>query len=207
MRRKARFAVLIIASLMILVGCSNDKNNEKLIINNTKSESTKEDNEVNKSQAEDLFGIEVVPMYKHEGLNKKGEVGSIKYKITDIQVYSGKVENEQKAMELDVLKGEYFTVLTFFGVFENKADKIVEFYPSSSSLTGLNLNGDEDEAAIAYLIDNRLDENYVAKDKKEGSFYFVLRNTKVEDLKEVKLNLSVPFESHIEKPEIQFDIK
>jgi hypothetical protein len=211
MKLRKYIAIFVAVSLLGLVGCSSndeatgEKNN--IAKANTKSETTKEDNDQNRSETEDLYGIEIKPTYNKEKLNQSGQVDSIKYKITDIQVSKGKVSDEARAKELEVEKDKEFTVVTLFAVFENKTDRIVTYYPSSSTLVAKTDGGETDKADFAHLIDEKLDEDYVAKDKKEGSFFFILKNTNVEDLKSVDLSLDVPFQSYVDQPVISINTK
>ncbi|WP_304340155.1 hypothetical protein [Metaclostridioides mangenotii] len=211
MKVRKYIVIFVAVTLLGLVGCSSndeatdEKNNSGKA--NTKSETTKEDNDQNKSETEDLYGIEIKPTYNKEKLNQSGQIDSIKYKITDIQVSKGKVSDEARAKELEVVKDKELTVVTLFAVFENKTDRIVTYNPSSSTLVANTDGGETEKADFAHLIDEKLDEDYVAKDKKEGSFFFILKNTNVEDLKSVDLSLDVPVKSYVDQPVISINTK
>lgn len=143
MKVRKYIVIFVAVTLLGLVGCSSndeatdEKNNSGKA--NTKSETTKEDNDQNRSETEDLYGIEIKPTYNKEKLNQSGQIDSIKYKITDIQVSKGKVSDEARAKELEVVKDKELTVVTLFAVFENKTDRIVTYNPSSSTLVAIQM--------------------------------------------------------------------
>lgn len=127
------------------------------------------------------------------------ETGPIKLTIHKANGVSGKLKGDMASM-METEELEYIQVDMDV---ENTSDETIEFYASQAVMT--TNTGEQLEPDM--LLSEHIDGEYIGAVKKSGTSFYVLENSKAEDVESIRLIYSAPVDSDWESMGEDIDIE
>lgn len=205
---------------VVLTACGNDdsssenKDDAKAADESSNEDATKEkDSEKMTTEENESKEASVGDVVTNEGgemtlVSRTDDVGTfesgpIKLTINKANGVSGKLKGDLAAM-METEEIEYIQVDMKV---ENNSEENIEFYASQAVMT--TNTGEQLEPDM--LMSDHIDGEYIGAVNKEGSSYYILKNSKAEDVESIRLIFSAPqdtdWENVGEEIDIEIDLK
>ncbi|TQR26960.1 hypothetical protein C7Y47_23865 [Lysinibacillus sphaericus] len=202
MNKKLIFSAALVLSLG-LAGCgANSSKDEKSKEDSTKQETPvssdkkedsakKEDKKDNEYEDENLKGIDT---YSEE-LNLVGQSGPMKYNIEHVVLKKITPKTEEAANQFGVKVGEEVNAITIFMNGENTSKEDISFYLGQAVI----ITNTKEQLEPTMLLSEHIEGKYLGQVKHEGYNVYVLKNSKVEDLKTIEIRIDAPVNSKVDE--------
>ncbi|MGY3186425.1 hypothetical protein [Lysinibacillus sp. TE18511] len=207
MKKKLIFSAALVLSLG-LAGCGTDSAKEEKPKEETttastgekdaaKEDTTKEEKkdadkkEDNAYEDKDLKGIDT---YSKE-LNITGQSGPLKYNIEDVVLKKATPKSEEAANLFDVPVGTEVDLITIFMNGENTSTEDMSFYLGQATI----ITNTKEQLEPDMILSEHIEGNYLGQVKQEGYNVYVLKNSKVEDLKTIEIRIDAPLNSNMDR--------
>lgn len=128
------------------------------------------------------------PVYTNKNLNISGESGPMKYDVTAVQISTVVVKTDEYASLFEVEKDQEFTTVVFDLSAENTTDDTVNFYLGQATLTTDTKEQVEPDGFFSEYMDGEFLGNVIHS----GTNVYILKNSKAEDIKNLKLHVDGP---------------
>ncbi|KGX85043.1 hypothetical protein [Pontibacillus litoralis] len=218
--KKLLFLFLAMVFAVVLTACGNDdsssenKDDAKAADESSNEDATKEkDSEKMTTEENESKEASVGDVVTNEGgemtlVSRTDDVGTfesgpIKLTINKANGVSGKLKGDLAAM-METEEIEYIQVDMKV---ENNSEENIEFYASQAVMT--TNTGEQLEPDM--LMSDHIDGEYIGAVNKEGSSYYILKNSKAEDVESIRLIFSAPqdtdWENVGEEIDIEIDLK
>ncbi|MGE7914637.1 hypothetical protein [Lysinibacillus xylanilyticus] len=194
--KKLFFSVAFVLSLG-LAGCGDDAVKEEKPKEETqKSVSTDKTNDSSeKDDVQENANLKAINTYTNNELGISGQSGPILYNIEAVQLKKIKPKTEEAANLFDVAVGEEVDALTISMSGENTSTEDMNFYLGQAVI----ITNTKEQLEPDMVLSEHIEGNYLRKVKHEGYNVYVLKNSKVEDLKKIKIRVSAPTNSNFDK--------
>lgn len=198
-----------------LVACSSNKTIEKNDYSKEKKEQKKSDNKKVKEEKKQKTKEETTEenrmkktvIFTNKELNKNGNLGPIKYNFSKIQISKLEALTDDAAKMLQVDKNKEFTLIVLDVEAENTSTSDVSCYISQTKL----VSNTKEQIDPHMFLSKHIDGDFLGNVKKTGNNVYLLKNSKAEDIKSIKLVIPAVhdknFKNLSEKAEITIDLK
>lgn len=202
MKKKLIFSAALVLSLG-LAGCGadtakEDKPKEETAVSteektDTSSKEEKKDaekKEDNEYEDKDIKGMDT---YSEE-LNISGQSGPLKYNIEEVVLKKLTPKTEEAADLFSVSVGEEVNLITIFMNGENTSTEDMSFYLGQATI----ITNTKEQLEPDMILSEHIEGDYLGQVKQEGYNVYVLKNSKVEDLKNIEIRIDAPINSKMD---------
>jgi len=194
--KKLIFSAAFVLSLG-LAGCGDDAAKEEQPKEETqKSVSTDKTNDSSKKDdVQENANLKAINTYTNKEVGISGQSGPILYNIEAVQLKKIKSKTEEAANLFDVAVGEEVDALTISMSGENTSTEDMNFYLGQAVI----ITNTKEQLEPDMVLSEHIEGNYLGKVKHEGYNVYVLKNSKVEDLKNIEIRVSAPTNSNFDQ--------
>ncbi|GEM02055.1 protein of unknown function [Halolactibacillus halophilus] len=193
---KKIITAVLFSTLLLLIGCSEDNsttdvepNDQKNEANNeevTESESDKNDEEYETQEGE-VSENEGGTFTLHSRQDQIDTIntGPIVMEIEQLNTASGELSGDLA----DFLESDHIEYIQMDLVVENTSDEDITFYSSQAEIatsTGEQLESD-------MWMSDHIEGDLMSGTKHSGSLFFILENSKAEDVESIRIKWSAPY--------------
>ncbi|PSL42169.1 hypothetical protein B0H99_101417 [Planomicrobium soli] len=200
--KKVIFTTIVGASLL-LGACGSDTTKVNENSENTAATTETEAKETEEVAAEETEAEEVVSedvqeddtvkatnVYTDKDLGITGEVGPLKYEISGIQLKIIEPKDQATADLFEVEIGDEIHAFTIQMAGENTTEDDVSFFLNQAiAVTNTKEQLDPDMILSEYI-----DGEFLGQVRHEGHNVYVLKNSKVDELKTIELRIQAPYD-------------
>ena len=198
MNKKLIFSAALVFSLG-LAGCGNDSNkDEKPKGDSAKQEtpvSTDKKDDDKKANVEEHEEGDAIEVYSDDELGISGQSGPMKYSID--QVYLRKVipKTQEVADVLGVGIGEEAHTIAIHMSGENTSTEDIDFFLANAVI----ITNTKEQLEPDMRFSKGLEMEYLGQVKREGYNAYILKDSKLEDLKTITIRIDGPVNSKLDK--------
>ncbi|AVK98824.1 hypothetical protein FCT18_14860 [Lysinibacillus sphaericus] len=201
MKKTLIFSAALVLSLG-LVGCGTDSakedkpKEETAVSTEEKTDTSKEEKkdadkkEDNEYEDKDIKGMDT---YSEE-LNISGQSGPLKYNIEEVVLKKLTPKTEEAADLFSVSVGEEVNLITIFMNGENTSTEDMSFYLGQATI----ITNTKEQLEPDMILSEHIEGDYLGQVKQEGYNVYVLKNSKVEDLKNIEIRIDAPINSKMD---------
>ncbi|MGE7945111.1 hypothetical protein ACQKNB_23980 [Lysinibacillus xylanilyticus] len=194
--KKLIFSAAFVLSLG-LAGCGDDAAKEEKSKEETqKSVSTDKTNDSpKKDDVQEDANLKAMNTYTNKELGISGQTGPILYNIEAVQLKKITPKTEEAANLFDVAVGKEVDALTISMSGENTSTEDMNFHLGQAVI----ITNTKEQLEPDMILSEHIEGNYLGKVKHEGYNVYVLKNSKVEDLKNIEIRVSAPTNSNFDQ--------
>ncbi|KMY32017.1 hypothetical protein ACZ11_07540 [Lysinibacillus xylanilyticus] len=206
MKKKLIFSAALVLSLG-LAGCGEDKakeepkkedvqtpvSSDKTNDSSKKDENKKDDDKKDDVQEDD--NLKSINTYTDKELDISGQTGPMKYNIDAVQLKRITVKTEEAANLFDVAVGEEVNAITISMNGENTSKEDMTFYLGQAVI----ITNTKEQLEPDMILSEHIEGDYLGQVEHEGYNVYVLKKSKVEDLKTIEIRVSAPENSNFDK--------
>ena len=193
---KKVFTILLTLLLAMSITACGDNGKKVESKKSVETEGQEEQTEEKADEGEivDDADMRKEPIITDKSVDKEGESGPFKYKVSEMQVSKVLFKSQEMIDFMEVEEGKECTLVALKVEFENTTDDTNSIYPDQAVLTS---NTKEQVNADMWLSDS-IGGEFLGKVKKEGTVFFVLKDTNAEDLTKISVHIDAPHDDDYE---------
>lgn len=192
--KKLIFSAALVLSLG-LAGCGEDAAKDEKTKEETKTTASTEKKDAGKKENvyedNDIKGIDI---YSEE-VNISGQSGPLKYNIEKVELKKATPKSEEAANIFGVPVGEEVSLITISMNGENTSSEDMSFYLGQATI----ITNTKEQLEPEMFLSEHIEGDYLGQVKHEGINVYVLKNSKVEDLKTIEIRVNAPTDSNMGK--------
>ncbi|MFJ8517680.1 hypothetical protein [Lysinibacillus xylanilyticus] len=204
--KKLIFSAALVLSLG-LAGCGEDKAKEDpkkedvqtpVSSDKTNDSSKKDENKKDDDKKDDVQedeNLKTINTYTNKELDISGQTGPMKYNIDAVQLKRITVKTEEAANLFDVAVGEEVNAITISMNAENSSKEDMSFYLGQAVI----ITNTKEQLEPDMILSEHIEGKYLGQVKHEGYNVYVLKNSKVEDLKTIEIRIDAPVNSNVDE--------
>lgn len=199
MKKKLIFSAALVLSLG-LAGCGEEKAKDEpqkedvqtpASTDKTEDSSKKDEQKDNVQEDENLKNIDT---YTDKKLGISGQTGPLKYNIEAVQLKKITPKTEEAANLFDVAVGDEVNAITISMNGENTSTEDMSFYLGQAVI----ITNTKEQLEPDMLLSEHIEGDYLGQVEHEGYNVYVLKKSKVEDLKTIEIRIGAPTNSNFD---------
>lgn len=198
--------ILLLSSIaaFVLVACGSDTTSVSEESDKPKEESAEKDTEKAQTKEKDVSKedetvqeddqMKATNTFTNKELNIKGTVGPMNYQVSGIQLKTIEPKTQEVADLFEAKVGDVIHAFTIEMSGENTSEEDMSFYLGQA----IAVTNTKEQLEPDMLLSEHIEGEYLGKVEHQGYNVYVLKNSKVEDLKSIELRISAPNNANLE---------
>lgn len=206
MKKKLIILFLTSTICLSLTSCGNTPTNSS---DQVQEPSQIEETKKSESDAyvEEHDGIRLERISVQNNLNILGETGPLKYSVNLLSLGKITATTDESASFLQLEKNKEITTVAINVTGENTSTDTVDFFLGQAKLT----SNTKEQVDPDMLLSEYVDGTYIGQVKQSGTLIYLLKNTNIDDLTQVSLHITEPYDENAntigDKVDIDIPIK